>query len=223
MSQCSNCKIEILDDTNVCPLCHCVLEKKKDALPCANGYPDVKKTYDKLTFSLRVYTFLALVIELLLVIINYKTGTEYWWSTITGGAFAFAYLTMRFTIINNSGYKTKIVLQTLFAVVYVLVIDACLGYRGWSMNYVLPAAIIAVDIGIVILMIVNYRNWQSYILFQMFMVICSVAPIILYGVHIVTRPFLGFIAIGFSLCVFLGTLIVGDAKARSELRRRFYI
>ena len=27
MSKCRNCKIEILDRTGVCPLCHCVVEQ----------------------------------------------------------------------------------------------------------------------------------------------------------------------------------------------------
>jgi len=104
-----------------------------------------------------------------------------------------------------------------------IAIDFVNGYRGWSVRYVFPAAIILVDAGILILMCVNRRNWQSYIMWQIFMILCSVVPLVLYAVGIVTAPILALLAFAFSTALFLGTLIIGDRRARTELRRRFHV
>ena len=58
---------------------------------------------------------------------------------------------------------------------------------------------------------------------QIFMIICSVVTLVLRLVGIVTVPFLALIAFAFSVFLFLGTLIIGDRRARVELKRRFHI
>ena len=73
------------------------------------------------------------------------------------------------------------------------------------------------------LMCVNRRNWQSYIMWQIFMILCSFVPIILYLTGIIYVPYLALAALGTSVFLFLGTLIIGDRRARVELKRRFHI
>lgn len=216
------CKIEVKDDTKICPLCHCVLEKESEEME-TNMYPDVKKKVNLLNLGIRIYAFLAIVAEIILVLINAYTFQGTWWCIIAGGAMLYGFLTLRFTIYDTAGYKVKVILQTCFAIAFVFLLDYSTGYQGWSMNYVLPGALILIDVGIIVLMVVNYRNWQSYMVFQLFTILCSIAPLILYGVHIITDPRLGYVAVGFSILVFLGTLIVGGTRARSELKRRFHI
>ena len=51
MAKCKNCNIEILDETESCPLCQSILEQN-DALE--NMYPDVLLSQRKLTFFSRI-------------------------------------------------------------------------------------------------------------------------------------------------------------------------
>lgn len=55
------------------------------------------------------------------------------------------------------------------------------------------------------------------------MILCSLVPFILYLIKIVTKPGLTVIAMGCSFFLFLGTVIIGDRRARVELKRRFHI
>ena len=145
------------------------------------------------------------------------------WSAIPGLAMLYGYLVLRYAILGKSGYKGKIIVLTLIAILMVVAIDFVVGYRGWSVNYALPSAILLVDAGILILMCINRRNWQSYMMWQIFMILCSVVPLVLYAVGIVTAPLLALLAFAFSAALFLGTLIIGDRRARTELRRRFHV
>jgi hypothetical membrane protein len=102
-------------------------------------------------------------------------------------------------------------------------IDILHGYNGWSVNYVFPSGIILVDAFILVVMAINYKNWQSYMLQQIFMILCSIAALVLCKIGIITSPILSIIAMNISLIIFLGTLILGGRRARVELMRRFHI
>ena len=220
MSRCKNCNIEVLDETERCPLCGSVLEQTVEV---ENMYPDVRIRSRKLVFISKIYLFCAILTEVLLVYINAMQDTNIWWSAIAGLALFYGYLVLAFAILGKSGYKGKTVVLTLIAILVVVGIDLVTGYRGWSVNYALPAAIMFMDVGIIVCMIINRRNWQSYLMWQIFMLLCSIGPLILRAVGVITVPFLSLLAFAFSLFLFLGTVIIGDRRARVELKRRFHV
>ena len=220
MSRCKQCNVEILDETERCPLCHSVLEKTVEV---KNMYPNVRTMTRRLALLSRIYLFVAILVEALLIYLNVLSDSEMFWSAIPGLAMLYGYLVLRYAILGKSGYKGKIIVLTLIAILMVVAIDFVVGYRGWSVNYALPSAILLVDAGILILMCINRRNWQSYMMWQIFMILCSVVPLVLYAVGIVTAPILALLAFAFSAALFLGTLIIGDRRARTELRRRFHV
>ena len=220
MSRCKQCNVEILDETERCPLCHSVLEKTVEV---ENMYPNVRTMTRRLALLSRIYLFVAILVEALLIYLNVLSDSEMFWSAIPGLAMLYGYLVLRYAILGKSGYKGKIIVLTLIAILMVVAIDFVVGYRGWSANYALPSAILLVDAGILILMCINRRNWQSYMMWQIFMILCSVVPLVLYAVGIVTAPLLALLAFAFSAALFLGTLIIGDRRARTELRRRFHV
>ena len=220
MSRCKQCNVEILDETERCPLCHSVLEKTVEV---ENMYPNVRTMTRRLALLSRIYLFVAILVEALLIYLNVLSDSEMFWSAIPGLAMLYGYLVLRYAILGKSGYKGKIIVLTLIAILMVVAIDFVVGYRGWSVNYELQSAILLVDAGILILMCINRRNWQSYMMWQIFMILCSVVPLVLYAVGIVTAPILALLAFAFSAALFLGTLIIGDRRARTELRRRFHV
>ena len=220
MSRCKQCNVEILDETERCPLCHSVLEKTVEV---ENMYPNVRMITRRLALLSRIYLFVVILVEALLIYLNVLSDSEMFWSAIPGLAMLYGYLVLRYAILGKSGYKGKIIVLTLIAILMVVAIDFVVGYRGWSVNYALPSAILLVDVGILILMCINRRNWQSYMMWQIFMILCSVVPLVLYAVGIVTAPLLALLAFAFSTALFLGTLIIGDRRARTELRRRFHV
>ena len=220
MSRCKQCNVEILDETERCPLCHSVLEKTVEV---ENMYPNVRTMTRRLALLSRIYLFVAFLVEALLIYLNVLSDSEMFWSAIPGLAMLYGYLVLRYAILGKSGYKGKIIVLTLIAILMVVAIDFVVGYRGWSVNYALPSAILLVDAGILVLMCINRRNWQSYMMWQIFMILCSVVPLVLYAVGIVTAPILALLAFAFSTALFLGTLIIGDRRARTELRRRFHV
>lgn len=221
MSRCKICNVDILDKTDKCPFCKCVLDKS--AMEQTPMYPDVRGVTRKYRFLENLFLFLSLLAAVITVGINYAVRSEIMWSLIVVLVLFYANVVLRLAIIGKSGYMFKIVSLIITGIAVMFGIDNVIGYRAWSMNYVMPSGILLMDFGILLLMVINHRNWQSYLMAQILTILLSLIPIILFAVGIITFPILAFIAFGVSLFIFLGTVILGDRRARTELQRRFHI
>lgn len=220
MSKCRQCNIEVLDETERCPLCNTVLDETEEM---ENMYPDIRVKTRKLVFFSRVYLFLAVVIEIILINICMLTEVQSLVYIISGLVLLFGYIVIKYAILGTSGYIAKTVVLTVIAVIMLVAIDFFVGYDGWSVNYVLPSGILLIDVGILALMVINRKNWQSYLMLQIFMVICSGVAVVMNAFQIITEPIVSIIALNVSVILLLGTVIVGGRRSRVELKRRFHI
>lgn len=186
-------------------------------------YPDVKGASRKYRLLENIILFLSIVGQIVLTTVDYMTDREINWSFIVLLVVIYANVTLRLAIVGRNGYIFKIVSTFVFTVLFLEGIDLLTGASGWALTFVFPSAILAMVIATIILMIVNIRNWQSYMMMQLFLVLMSVIAMILVAVRVIWFPYLAMGAMGASLFLFLGTLIIGDKRARTELKRRFHI
>ena len=186
-------------------------------------YPDIRMRTRKLVMISRIYLFLSIAAEILLVNVSLLLD----WSSIvyliSGMALFYGYMVICYAILGRSGYIAKTMVLTALALAMLVAADFAVGYKGWSVNYVLPSGILLIDAGIVLMMIINRKNWQSYMMLELFTVLCGGVMLILYLFEIVTSPMMSSLAFNVSVILFLGTVIIGGRRARVELKRRFHI
>ncbi|MBO5388841.1 MAG: hypothetical protein J6A59_12010 [Lachnospiraceae bacterium] len=275
MTKCNRCKIQILDDSLLCPLCRGVLERstvgaygevdsyhkdemagnassdenqldgeealgdKKDIASMDMDdigmdeiemyesksvmYPDVKPANKKIRMVIKCFVFISILVECILVLINYLTYKGVKWSLICGAALVYLCFTVAYCVPKNTGHRSKIFGQMVGSIILAILIDCFLGYTGWSLNYVTPIAIMLFDITILVFMIVNSNNWQNYIILQVAMLLVSLGFGILALTGVVTWPLLTVIAIGVSAIILIATVVFGDKTAITELSRRFRV
>ena len=223
--RCNKCQLVILDDTDRCPLCHSVLDSREveEELPVSMSYPDVFYKVKKFTIFMRILLTLAFITTMVAVFVNYQLGHKKWWSLIVGMGMFFLYAELHLFSNPNAGYLKRINLTLILTLLYLVLIDLVVGFAGWSVNYCLPGALISANIIVIILMIVNRRNWASYMLYQIATILAGFVPILLIRLGLVTKPLLSEVAFLSSVSVFLGTVIIGGGEARTELQRRFHI
>ena len=186
-------------------------------------YPDVKGASRKYRLLENIILFVSIVGQIVMTTVDYMTDREINWSFIVLLVVIYANVTLRLAIVGRNGYIFKIVSTFVFTVLFLEGVDLLTGASGWALTFVFPSAILAMVIATIILMIVNIRNWQSYMMMQLFLVLMSVIAMILVAVRVIWFPYLAMGAMGASLFLFLGTLIIGDKRARTELKRRFHI
>ncbi|MBE5882621.1 MAG: zinc ribbon domain-containing protein [Lachnospiraceae bacterium] len=225
MKYCKQCNLKIADPTNLCPLCQSILETEGGKeQPKEAMYPMVSQQRKGYNLILRIFAFLCLIAMVVLAIVNYFTYDGLMWSIICDAAILYLLVTLRYTLFNgHEGHTMKILMQVIAVMMLTILIDHTLGYQGWSVTYALPTIILVADVLVLILMLVNLRTWQSYILLQIGMMILSAAlGLYMLFCHI-EHTMLAGIAIGVSVVIFLGTVCIGDVRARNEIKRRFHV
>lgn len=220
MSKCRNCNIEVLDETEICPLCRSVLEQTEEL---ENMYPDARLKTKKLLFVSRLYLFCAVIAEVVLLGVDFKVESEFRWSVVVGLGLLYVYLILRYAVIGEMGHRSKTIVLALFTVLMAVGIDFATGYRGWSVDYVISSGILLVDVCIIVMMICNRRNWQSYLMWQILMILLSLIPMSLYLFGLENIGELAFLPLLVSGFLFLGTMMIGGRRAWLELKRRFHI
>ena len=220
MSRCNYCGLEILDEAEQCPLCNGILEHTEGG---AQTYPDVVSGVKKVNFVFRLFFFLSIVASCLCIVLNLYFTPGLTWGWIVSVALAYGLWLWYIILKDNAGYRIRILSGVAGAVIMIILIDALLGFEGWSVSYVFPGGIVLIDLALAILMLVNRRNWQSYMMTEILMILLSIIPEILLLTGVIHFPYLVWAAMGASVFLFLGTLILGDQRARTELKRRFHI
>ncbi len=184
-------------------------------------YPNVEFDIGKYNKIKRIFLFILTVVSVVLGFINYITYSGVIWSLIAVVGIIYFGVTVTYSIMNNANLASKILVQTIGAGILVVVIDNVTGYIGWSVNYAVPAMILFANLAIVLLMIVNPMNWQSYFMYQIAITIFSFIPLILFWVKLIDRPFLAILTSGISILILIGTIVFGDRSVKNELIRRF--
>lgn len=222
--KCDKCGIILLDPMKTCPLCHQTV-KSSDSRAGAQPeptYPLAKKKTNRGRNALRIYLVCAIAAWFLLFHINLRMHHEMWWTILVGLFMAYGYVTLFFSLKKQIGHQPKMMLLSLLAVLLVLFIDYATGFYGWSLNYVYPGLLVFLDLLIVLLMLVNKRNWQSYIIMQLWVVILAVGPFVLYVFGLVDHLQIPWIILMIVILVFVTTLVIGGSRAKSEMIRRFH-
>ncbi len=225
MRYCKQCKVNIADQTDICPLCHSVVENRTDNVQEEEmNYPMVNIRRKGYKTVLRICAFVCLVAVIILAIINYVTYNGLMWSIICDAGILYLLLTLRFTLFNpQEGHPMKILMHVIAIMILTVLIDVTIGFQGWSIIYAIPTILLVADTLIIILMIVNLKNWQNYILLQIGVTVLSAILGIGVLVFRLDNTLLTWCAIGVSAILFLGIVCVGDSRAINEIKRRFHV
>ena len=222
--RCETCGVNILDPAGKCPLCRRAVAPMdaENMHKIEPAYPLTRRKTYRGRNALWIYVIAAIAAFFLIFHINYSLDHELWWTFLIGMFMIYGYVTLFFSLKKQIGHQPKMMMLSLLAVLLVLFIDYSTGFHGWSLNYVYPGLLAFLDLLILLLMLINKRNWQSYIIMQLWVVILSVAPFVLYIFGLVDHLQISRIILFSVILVFVATLLIGGGRARSEMVRRFH-
>jgi len=221
MKTCKRCNVKVLDNTNNCPLCRSVLTDY-DGVTADNIYPAVDVNVRRYNIIARIFLFLSIVGGITAIVTNYLTYNGILWSILTVAAILYCWTAIIHSIKHHINVASKIFVQTIFASVFVVIIDFVMGYSGWAVNYVVPNLFSIANISVLIIIIVNRMDWHNYALYQVSIGVFGFIPIVLFLFGVIDRPLTTIIATVISVLTLLFAFIFGDKSVKSELKRRFH-
>ncbi len=231
MYKCDNCNITIYDNVDVCPLCHQVIDeisKEEEAevvkvFGASSPYPDVKRIVQRTELAMKLIVFLSILAEVILIGINYFKTPKIMWSLISGIAFVYLLLSLKYWISHDSGFAIKLGIQITLTMIILAVLDHFTGSKGWSFEWAIPGIILFGDAMALFLMMLNRQRWYSYTMFLLYMELLSVAVMVLHFFNKITNIVMPITCIALSSLFMLATIIFGDRAFYREFKRRFRV
>lgn len=224
MKACNACHVKADTESDFCPLCGTPLEPASPPagiLP-RNEYPDLSHVMVQYNFIRRLLLFISLLGCGLSVLVNVLVTPYFMWSLIVVASVAYCWLILPPLLRRGVNYAAQAVLQVVFTSVLVVALDVIIGYRGWSVTYVVPGLLCAGILAIALMIALNRTNWAQYLLYQLIMGIFGFVPLLLYFLGFARNMVMVLVTAGCALASLLATIVFGDRTIKSEFKRRFH-
>ena len=186
------------------------------------AYPNVVIRRRKYSIVLRALLLAALIISSVSLMLDHYPDHRFSWSLTVLELLAFM-VWMLYLFYRDWGYMRRIFGAVFGGLIAFFFVDLQYGLFRWSFTYSYPIAVLLIELALLILMLVNRNNWESYLMIQILMLPLGLLCVIFYRTGLADRELLAETAFLLPILVFLGTLLLGGRKALAELRRRFHI
>lgn len=220
MKSCKRCKVKVNENTYVCPLCKTVLNEV-DTEVIEPVYPTIEKDTYKYNIIRKIFIYLFVIGSTISIAINFIIDSDILWSAIYIVSVFYLWMVITNAFKNNSNIANKLFIQLILILLFIIIIDLVMGYKGWSLNYVVPGIILTSNIAFLIVNICNLKKWHEYVLYQILTAFLGFIPLILFFCKI-THDFLISLVIAIiSFMIIGGIIIFSNKNVRSEFKRRF--
>ena len=188
-------------------------------------YPVIAQDRERVRRAVRGFYVSLVIVSLLAGLTNLATYQRipFKWSLLTAGAAAYVAMTLRFSVMRHASLAGTLVRQSMGIQAILLLIDALTGLRGWSVDYAIPCVALFEVAAVLLMMLVNRMNWQSYFMYQITITFLSFVPLIFWRIGWTHHPLPTVLAAGISVAALAATVILGDRSVKRELKRRFHV
>lgn len=221
MRYCRYCKVYIREDRERCTLCENILDKNLNG-KSEDVFPDIPPFY-KSNLALKIMIFISIVAVVVSFAINMVFPTTINWPIL----FMFAVISMwiGLIIIVQKRYHIpkKIVWQVIIISMLAIFWDYQTGWRGWSLDYVIPIACVSAMVIMYVTAKIMNLSSREYITYALLDGIFGIVPILFIFLDLVNVIYPSIISIGFSIISLSAIFIFQGKEIKEEVNKRMHI
>lgn len=165
----------------------------------------------------------SIIIAIIIFIVNKIMNPEIPWAPIANIGIIYVWATVIYSIKRNTNIAAHVLLQTVLLSFLTFYIDKKLGFPGWSIYIGIPIIIMIANITMLVLSIVCHNKYTKYAMYQLFIVIFSMIPIILSTRDIIEFRVLNIIATGISIFNFTISIVLSYKAFYKMLICKFHM
>lgn len=136
MQYCEKCKVSILGDNNVCPLCGGIIQKNENIKN--EVFPYIPTIYQEFNLFIRIMTLISISIVVISFAVNMIFTRESRWSFLVAAGVLCMWISLFFIIRKKNNIPKTIVWQVGIISILSVIWDSSMGWIGWSIDYVIP-------------------------------------------------------------------------------------
>lgn len=212
-------------DPNICRNFISIL--KRDGIECRvqkNDFPGYhEKPSRRALMGLKIFSFTCTAAVVICWMLNYLVTFGRWWAGyVTAGVFCTWLLVM-------VGYRKRRnplkngMWQLIIVTVGSLLWDLFTGWQGWSVDFVIPLAILVNMLSMVIISVAGKMEVSEYLFYLVQAGACGLIPFILLAAGAAAVPYPSVICSGVSLLFLLGLVIFKWKDFVREVQKKFRV
>lgn len=221
MKYCSHCKVHMVQDKEKCILCGNFVSIIKDE-EAEEVFPKVPPTFES-NLVLKIMLFISISTIVASFVIDMIFPSFINWPLLM--VFGLLSIWLGLFVIFQKRYNVhkKIIWQVVIISLISLFWDWNIGWRGWSITYVLPTIFISAMVLMYVTGKIMKLSIRSYIIYALIDGVLGIVPalFILFGWVRVRYP--SIISVGVSIIFLSAIFIFKGNEIREELNRKMHI
>lgn len=224
MKECKKCKINVLDNWSVCPLCQGTLNEIEDLDKAdqISAFPEVSLRFQRKNIK-RFFTLLSI-----LSIILYFISQLIWRFQFFGLEFVLFGLMVTWLMVVVLIRKRRNIVK---GIIYILILfsllslyfDYIFGWLGWSITFVIPILCIAALLAMFVVIQVVKLQAGDYILYLQLAALMGFVPFLFILMDWVVIDLPSWFSVLFSFVMFWSVLLKHGKAIKSELAKRMHV
>ncbi|MCH3972455.1 MAG: DUF6320 domain-containing protein [Oscillospiraceae bacterium] len=219
MKYCEKCGISVRGEREHCPLCNAVLHGEAEP----GGFPKLPNVRREHRLWLSILALSSVAACIVCLLLNFLFRSRGLWSLFVLGGVACMWMTLGLALYKERNIPKTMVWEVFLIAVLCVLWDYFTGWRGWSINYVLPI----VSMGVMVVLVFTCRLFHvaagSLIVYLMVDALMGVVQLVLLLTGCITVPLPSLLCVGVSAVMLAAMLIFRGKKVSEELSRRFHV
>lgn len=220
---CDKCKVTVRGRYSHCPLC----QQPLSGDGTAEIFPDVQvrsqPSARRLKSILRLAAFVSIVSVVICIALNVIFPEYGWWSIFVIAGMASLWLSMGVLIRKMDNILKAIIWQVAIISILAVIWDVFTGFRGWSVEFVLPILCTASMAAMAIFAQVTRLKIEDYMIYLVIDSVWGILCVLLIVFNIVDIIIPSLICVACSIISLAALLIFEGRALKSELRRRLHL
>jgi hypothetical protein len=218
---CNRCDITVENNLNNCPLCHKTLLKNDNKV--IKDFPVQAKNKEDLNKKIiNLLVFLFLLMIGINIVLNLAFSFRFVWAPYSIVILFYIYLMVKTSLMTYKNIGSIVVINVYMLSVMGFILDMILGFRGWSIDYLMPILILAGTISLVIFLFIKPKMFLNYFIYVLTITFFGIIELVLLLLGIIKYRVVSIIAIFISIMSIIGLFMFGDEAARNEFIKRFH-
>lgn len=223
MKFCEKCGVSVSGEFEKCPLCQNTLTKTNQSGDQHETFPFVPFASRKHTLLFRLLMLCSAALVIFSFTVNWMFPESGFWSlfVIAGVVCVWVALAVairkRHNMLKNLSYQVTIV--SILSVFW----DIFTGWRGWSVDFVIPIAFVTAMSVTAILSRILKMETENYIIYSFLLMIYGILPAVFVLSGFVGIVYPSLICVACSLFSFAALMIFEGHNMIEELKRRLHL
>ena len=221
MKYCEKCTVKAAVNTKRCPLC----QNRLTELGGGEGsiFPPVMTVYHQFGVFFKLLILGSVAAAVICVAINLMLPQSGMWSMFVVMGVACLWIALAFALRTRHNFLKNLVYQAIVISVLSVVWDWVTGWRGWSIDYVIPIICMVAMVLLAVIVKIKHMEISDYIIYMALFGIFGIIPIIFYLTGSLRILYPSLICVAQSIISLAALIIFEGENVRAELKRRLHL